>query len=326
MSHFSTKNSFIAISADFIQNKLPAANPTFVKVYVYLAMLCSQGADCEYREIADKLGILESDLMSAVSYWEDKGELTKTADGILIGSPACGAPAAETENPALPAGGNAAETPRAAPHNIKNAAEMINKNPELSNMIMLAQEILGKTITEHDMETIYWFCTDLKMQPEVVLMLLEYCVSKGKNRMSYIEKVAVSWNEMNLNTLDRAAEYIQNEEKNTGFLFSIRKIMGISDRSLSQIEEKYLTKWHDELKMSEEMIALAYEYCIIQTAKLSFPYMDKIIARWAADGITTVTEAEEDNKRFKNRSRRGETAFSDSKYDQTDLEMLSRNS
>ena len=176
------------------------------------------------------------------------------------------------------------------------------------------------------METIYWFHSDLNMTPEVILLLLEYCVSKGKNRMSYIEKVAVSWNEMGLLTSESVALYLKNEEQKTGFLYSIRKIMGISDRSLSQIEEKYLTKWHEDLKMSEEMIALAYEYCIIQTAKLSFPYMDKIITRWNKEGIFTIAEAEADNRKFKNRRESSETAFRENSYNHSDLELLTRNS
>ena len=117
---------------------------------------------------------------------------------------------------------------------------------------------------------------------------------------------------------------MDSEKQKTGFLYSIRKIMGISDRSLSQNEEKYLTKWHEEFSMSEEMIALAYEYCIIQTAKLSFPYMDKIISRWDAEGIKTVEAAEADNKKFKNRSRTRGTAFDDNTYDDDSLEILSR--
>lgn len=320
MSQFSTENGYVTVPSEFIKNKIPGANPTFVKVYLYLAMLAAEKADCEYSEIAHCLGLLESDLMAAIKYWQNEGVLEQNGNGIVL----CANPknASDEENSAA----ETAESMQTAPHNAANIADKINSDPELSNMFMLAQEILGKTITERDMETLYWFCSDLGMSPEVVLMLLEYCVSKGKNRMSYIEKVAVSWNEMNLNTPDSAAEYIQNEEKKTGFLYSIRKIMGISDRSLSQIEEKYLSKWHDELDMSEEMIALAYEYCIIQTAKLSFPYMDKIITRWAADGITTIAAAEEDNKRFKNKNRRTETAFTDSTYDGDDLEMLSRNS
>lgn len=314
MPTFSLTNDSVNIPSKFIKEKLPDANPTFVKVYIYLLMLASENRRCEFSEIADTLGLLESDLMLAISYWQKQGELTKTDSGILFGS----AQPQITEQPPAP------QVPQ--PRKVENLSEIIQSSKELSDMFMLAQEILGKTIAERDMETVYWFYSDLKMPPVVILQLLEYCVSKGRNRMSYIEKVAISWNEMGLNTSESVAAYLQGEEQKTGFLYSIRKIMGISDRSLSQIEEKYLTKWHEEFEMSEEMIALAYEYCIIQTAKLSFPYMDKIITRWHSEGIKSISEAEEDNRRFKNRSRNSDTAFTESKFDPHELEQLSRNS
>lgn len=313
MPTFSTKNHHVSVPARFISEKLPEANPTFVKVYIYLLFLAGENRQCEYRDIANTLGLLESDLMYAINYWQKLGELTQTESGIVFSNDA--PRAEETEVPE-----------REVRKKVENLAEIISASKELSDMFMLAQEILGKTIAERDMETIYWFYSDLKMPPVVILQLLEYCVSKGKNRMSYIEKVAISWNEMGLNTSEDVAVYLESEEQKTGFLYSIRKIMGISDRSLSQIEEKYLTKWHDEFGMSEEMIALAYEYCIIQTAKLSFPYMDKIITRWHSEGIQSIADAEEDNKRFKSRARQSDTAFTKSEFSQDELELLSRNS
>lgn len=310
MPYFSNDNRFIAVPAEFIRNHLPQANPTFVKVYLYLLMLASENTPAEFSEIADTLGLLESDLMLAIKYWESEGVIFKNGDTFSFSKKLPSAVSRE------------AFLERTHPENL---AQIIENDKVLSDMFAVSQEILGKTISERDMETIYWFYSDLKMPAEVILLLLEYCVSKGKNRMSYIEKVAVSWNEMGLNTAENVALYLESEEQKTGFLYSIRKIMGIADRSLSQIEEKYLTKWHEELSMSEEMIALAYEYCIIQTAKLSFPYMDKIISRWAAEGITTVSAAEEDNRKFKSRAKSDGTAFSDNDYNHDDLEKLTRN-
>lgn len=310
MPYFSNDNKFIAVPAEFIRNHLPQANPTFVKVYLYLLMLASENTSAEFSEIADTLGLLESDLMLAIKYWESEGVIFKNGDAFSFSKK-------------LPAASSQEAVPeRAHPENL---AQIIENNKVLSDMFAVSQEILGKTISERDMETIYWFYSELKMPAEVILLLLEYCVSKGKNRMSYIEKVAVSWHEMGLTTAENVVLYLETEEQKTGFLYSIRKIMGIADRSLSQIEEKYLTKWHEELSMSEEMIALAYEYCIIQTAKLSFPYMDKIISRWASEGITTVVAAEEDNRRFKSRAKGDGTAFSDNDYNHDDLEKLTRN-
>jgi len=311
MPSFSYKNGFVQIPASFIKNRLPEANPTFVKVYVYLLMLAAENTNMQYIEIANTLRILESDLMQAVAYWEKQGELIKQGDSILFSSAV-----ATTDVLSIP-------EPEPQSKKVENLTEIIAGDQELSDMFMLSQEILGKTITEKDMETLYWFYSELKMPPEVILLLLEYCVSKGKNRMNYIEKVAVSWNEMGLNNSESVAIYLQSEEKKTGFLYSIRKIMGISDRNLSQIEEKYLFKWHDEYSMSEEMIAFAYETCIINTAKLSFPYMDKIITRWHDAGISTIDAAEEDNRKFKNTGKPLENAFLDG-YDHDALEKLSK--
>lgn len=312
MPYFLNENKFTAVPTEFIKKHLPQSNPTFVKVYLYLLMLASENTNAEFSDIAETLGLLESDLMLAIKYWETAGVIFRNGDNFNFSN--CSDTTAK-EEPVLQV------QQKKRPENL---TAIIEADKSLSDMYAVSQEILGKTISEQDMETIYWFYSDLKMSPEAILLLLEHCVSKGKTRMSYIEKVAVSWNEMGLNNAENVALYIKNEEQKTGFLYSIRKIMGIADRNLSQIEENYLTKWHDDLGMNEEMIALAYEYCIIQTAKLSFPYMDKIITRWAKSDIRTVTAAEEDNRKFKKRSKQEETAFSDNSYDHDDLERLIR--
>ena len=313
MPQFTTENAFAQVPFDFIENHLPKANATFVKIYIYLLMLAQKNVRKSFKEIAETLGILESDLVNAADYWQEAGFIIADGENLHFVNPSTkGAPATSDLTQ-----GELAEP--------QSVAEAITENRELSDMFMFAQEILGKTITEKDMQTIYWFYQDLKMPIEVILLLIEYCVSKGKNRISYIEKVAVSWNEMGLNNVEAVTNYLKSEEQKTGFLYSVRRLMGIADRSLSQIEEQYLTKWHSEFLMSEEMIALAYEYCIIQTAKLSFPYMDKIISRWNSEGIRTVSEAEADNKKFKNRARSKDTAFSGNSYDSDSLERLTRN-
>ncbi|MBR4723877.1 MAG: DnaD domain protein [Clostridia bacterium] len=314
MPQFTTENGFVPVSFDFVKNHLPEANATFVKIYIYLLMLAVQKASEPSSEIAKTLGILESDLVNAINYWQNKGLLVSNGDSVSFGN---FSGALETSD--------SVQDEEDTQKNTENIAEIISSDSELADMFMLAQEIFGKTITEKDMQTIYWFFSDLKMPAEVILMLIEYCVSKGKNRMSYIEKVAVSWNEMGLNNVEAVTNYLKSEEQKTGFLYSARRLMGIADRNLSQIEEQYLTKWHNDFMMSEEMIALAYEYCIIQTAKLSFPYMDKIITRWNAEGITNVAQAEADNKKFKSRARAKDTAFGDNTYDSDSLERLTRN-
>ena len=118
--------------------------------------------------------------------------------------------------------------------------------------------------------------------------------------MKYIEKVAISWHENNIITVDAAEKYMKEKKEKNSYFGNMKRLLGIDDRNLSKTEETYLKVWKDEYNMSEDMIALAYEYCIIQISKLSFPYMNSIIERWSKNCITTITDAEKDKENFKN--------------------------
>ena len=98
--------------------------------------------------------------------------------------------------------------------------------------------------------------------------------------MNYIEKVAISWNKNGIFTIDAADKFITAEKEKNGYAYKIRKLFGIENRNLSKTEENYLKTWHDKFLMDEDMVELAYEYCIMQTTKLSFPYINSILKRW----------------------------------------------
>ena len=67
--------------------------------------------------------------------------------------------------------------------------------------------------------------------------------------------------------------------------------------------ERYLKTWHDKFLMDEDMVELAYEYCIMQTTKLSFPYINSILKRWHELNIHNVADAKKDHEDFKTKNR-----------------------
>lgn len=306
---FLIRSSGIFVPSYFIENFMPQANGTFLKVYLYTLDLAYNDKTMDNASIAKALSILESDVIQAYTYWFKEGLLTIN-DGIVEFSESPVPP--KTEQPQAPP----AYTPPAQPqtyshhqNNIHSAntksytagqvSAAIAQNKSLADMCTLAQNVLGKTLSSKDVQTLYWFYDGLGFSPEIILMLLEYCVSKEKRNMNYIEKVAISWRDKGLVTMDTVDKHIKDEHERYGYVYSLRKVLGILDRPLSQLEDKFLTKWRYSYNMTEEMVALAYEHCIIQTAKLSFPYMDKILLRWKENGIHTVLEAERDNQSFK---------------------------
>ncbi|NDO18380.1 DnaD domain protein [Lachnospiraceae bacterium MD329] len=306
MPKFNCRTEFIPVSADFVERLMPSANGAYVKVYLMALALGVKSEEMSTAEMAGKLNLLESDVVNALEYWNKLGALKYSREQVSFGS-------------------DVSEVQESKPQkkDMEEIRGAMTENPELADLCTLSQEILGKTLRNKDIETLYWFYDELGLSPEVITMLLEYCVSKDKRNMNYIEKVAISWHENGIVTIDAADRFINNEKEKSGYFYSLRKLFGIDNRSLSKTEETYLKSWRDDLGMDENMVGLAYEYCIMQTSKLSFPYMNSIIKRWNELGIHTVPEAERDHEDFKTKSKQNNLdVYNDDDFNYAELEKI----
>lgn len=289
MPEFKFNMDFVPISKDFIENVMPKSNAAYVTIYIYMMYLASTNQNKSTADIAKKLGLIESDVVNAIRYWTDKKMLISSDSSVYI-------------KKSLDEEVSAVEMKKS----FDDIAEIIEGNKMLSDLCMIAQEILGKSLNNKEIETLYWFYDQLGLSPEVITMLLEYCVSMDKRNMNYIEKVAITWNENNITTMDEANAYITKKSHNKEFITSLTHLFGISDRKLSNTEIKFFESWRDDLDMSADMVALAYEYCITNTSKLSFPYINTILKRWAEQGIRTIPDAEADHENYKNNNSQSE--------------------
>ena len=115
-------------------------------------------------------------------------------------------------------------------------------------------------------------------------------------------------------------------ELENGYAYKIRKLFGIENRNLSKTEETYLKMWHDKFLMDEDMVELAYEYCIMQTTKLSFPYINSILKRWHELNIHNVADAKKDHEDFKtkNKSQKDLSVYDDNNINYDELEEIMR--
>lgn len=272
----------IAIPKQLAEEVFPKTNAVFIKIYIHILMLLANGKSISFASIADELQLLESDVMQAVRYWENVGAIEVSDND-------------EPEVKSVPEN-NSEDNP--GEYELSDITKNVEGNKKLSEMLQLAEEVLGKTLSTAEIKSLYWFYDSLNFPPEVILMLLEYCVSIGKKSMSYIERVGSAWHKKGINTIDGVERFLREDEMKKNYMNNLKNLFGIRDRNLTGIEEDYLSKWHDSLNMSEEMIALAYEYCVLRINKISFPYMDRIISDWNDKGIHTIDVAEKSNAEF----------------------------
>lgn len=312
MPIFNAKFDYVPVSREFIENYMPPANGAYVKVYLYALSLGYDGLEMSNAEIARVLNLLESDVVNALAFWEKEGVLTVGDDSVTFK----GVAPKKTAHKAEPV----KEPPKRSSRDI---TEEMTDNKELAELCTIAQEIFERPLKKREIETLYWFYDELELSPEVITMLLEYCVSKDKRNMNYIEKVAISWHKNGIMTIEAANKFITAEKESGSYLGSMKKLFGFGDRNLTKTEETYLKAWRDDFGMDEEMVSLAYEYCLDAIHNLSFPYIDTIIKRWSELGITTPEAAKKDHEDFKGKKGKKDfDVFDNTKTDYDEIEKI----
>lgn len=279
-------NSF-NVSNEFVDKFMCDANGSFVKVYLYCLRLSNSGDTMSVSKIATLLNMIQSDVISALKYWDNMGilEFSKTEsndyyvnlfddfnvdkDKYIIKNDE--PKIKEQESPKKQLQINTAVYTRSD----LNAA--IQGNEKIKQIFTLSAQLLNKTLNTNDMNIIYMFYDYLKFPPEVIFSLIEYCVSIGKSNMRYIEKVGLTWADDEINTTAKAAAFIKQKNREMEFDNKYKQMFKVYGRDFTDSEIKMIKSWVNDLKASDEIIMQAYDLTVINTGKLAFKYMDTVV-------------------------------------------------
>ena len=158
------------------------------------------------------------------------------------------------------------------------------------------QRCLGRTLSTEGLKILLGMVEYLGLPGEVVNVLVHHCVERSRTRgvgrmpsMQSIEKEAYRWADAKIDTLEKAAAYIQSENRKSSRLGELCALLGISGRRLTPAEERYLLAWSD-MGFANDAISLAYEKTCENTGALTWKYMNSILERWNAQGLRTADQ------------------------------------
>lgn len=259
---------------DCAADSLKLASGKAVKVLLYIMRFKSEDGICE------ALGITDEDLEDALSYWKSVGVMYSEGEQ----------PAVREAAPAVQ------KAPRAIPKAAKavsadEIAARISGSAEIKTLLESIEGSMARPLTFDDQRTVIWIYDHLGLPPEVILMLVNYCVGIGRANMHYIEKTAVSWADEGIDSSAAADAKILVLQRNNTLSAKCANRMNLN-RKLTARENEYVAKWA-AAEADIELIMNAYERTVDATGKVSFPYMNKIIAEWTANGVKTSAEADE---------------------------------
>ncbi len=295
MADFFHFQKCVPLPIEFINKYMINANATYVKVYLYGLALCYESKEnVTNADIAEALDILETDVSKAWRYWKRVGLVSSEGKGsIMYNAIPCAETLHEEKKKEEPQQKKQSQThehkPSASMEEIYKAMDI---NPKMRETVKMAEQLLKKTLSSREIEAIYNFMQWYGMSEAVVLELFEYCVTIEKTSISYIEKVAQNWFDNGITTVEAATKVLNRAVKEIKMQNKCKKMFGI-DRAFSAGEIKYISVWVSEYMMSESMIKAAYERTVLNTGKLSMPYMNTILRSWHEKGIKSVSQIEQ---------------------------------
>jgi DnaD/phage-associated family protein len=193
----------------FINHYMPQAKGDYVKVYI-LGLKYAQNYSnnaLSNEVIAKTLNITEQETEEAWKYWEEQGIIrlvpySQGSDDVAIEF-------LVLKEKMLGIGENKPKIEKYSPDRIITARQ----NYKVRDMFEYIRRIYGREPSPNEMFTYLDWIEDYNMPPELIILLIDDCYSRGKKDLPYLKQVAKNWFDAGVNTLEKANEYAEKHKE-----------------------------------------------------------------------------------------------------------------
>lgn len=185
----------------------------------------------------------------------------------------------------------------------RDVISAMEKDNSFRGLYEEVQRQLGRNLNTEELKILLGFVRYLGLPEDVITMLVAHCRDRARRKGSSrnpslraIEKEAYFWAEQGIDTLEEAAAYIQYQNVRNTRMSVLMNLLQIRGRSLTAAEEKYAQSWID-LGFEDAVIGMAYERTCLNTGGLNWAYMNKILQRWHGQGLHTVDQVKNGDRK-----------------------------
>lgn len=255
----------------FINEFLPYANDTCVKVYLYGLYKCNTPNmyDNTLDSFATILGMDKEDVYSAFLYWQDQGlvQILATDPFEVVYNPVRSAIA---------------------------STKKYNKEKYADFNMQLEAILKGRNITLNEYYQYYEFMEVYHMEPEALILIIGYCVSaKGaKVGYNYVLTIAKNWAYDGITSYEKVDAKLQELEQNSSQIGDLFKLLGIK-RVASLDEKELFNKWQGEFEFSFDTILGVCKLYKKKKLKLStMEKLDSVLSKYYEMKLSSLKEIE----------------------------------
>lgn len=299
-------NSVFAVPSKIVDEGLKYSDG--VKLKVLLFVLRNSDKELNDKDISDGTGVNVTDIPEALDYWVSLGILCR-ADGEYTFPESRSDDSLKENTIELTSDNNSESENKLLKKDEKSekkqhftvtrpqkpdyvfTSQRLAVDEELALLVNEAQTVFGKTLANSDISTLLMLKDTCGLPLDVILMLIQYCLSIGKGNMRTVEKIGIGWADDGIYTLEAADNKIRQIKQTSKNFAIVSSAFGLSNAGTPTKKQlEYGDKWVGEWKFSPEMLREAYERCVDTKGMMNFKYIDGILKRWNANGIHNTND------------------------------------
>lgn len=271
----------------FIEDYMPAANGSYVKVYLYIAK-CLQAKESNFSisSLADQLENTEKDILRALMYWEKKGLMSLNRDkatGEILGLEML-IPFAERDFDTYENTAKESAASLGVDSDLSETGALDRRNSDFSETGALDRRISDFSETDAANTSTYE-SSGTDAPSNVNSDVHRASNSAQENNSSAVKPIQVP------------PEQIQELSANEDFVWVCNVVESYLERPMKPTEIQLITYLYGTLHFSRELILHLYDYCI-SMGKTACNYIQTVALSWHEQGIKTPEQAQNASVRY----------------------------
>lgn len=263
------------------------ANKTELKVICYVF---ANGGSAEVSAICDTISESEAAVLAAIAFWRGAGLLADEPEE---------KPAEKTkkqeqrnEDGEKKSSSDKKFSSAKSDYTLSEIALARKSNEQFGALVSYMEKLTGKLYNAAEQGIVLYLYDTLGIDSEVIMGVTQYCVSKGKSSVRYIEKTVMNITDEGVKTFAELEAYFGAEKKADEYRENIKRITGI-ERAFTKPELSHIDRWEKEYGYSYELVEYAYEKTVAKINKPQITYMSRILEGWHEKGLKTPSEVDE---------------------------------
>lgn len=303
----------------FINDYMPMANGTYVKVYL-LGYKYAHDKDMEIDlnndTIARHLEVPMEDVLRAWDFWQKKGiieKITNIEDSINYKVKFLSLKQLYIKNNIELFQDEEEEVEMEKMKSAPTVNDLVraNRDPDINRMFNNIDNIIRRQTVPMEKQRILSWINDYNMPPEVIEKAFSYSVeSRGVKNLNYVDTVVRNWYDQGLTNIDDVLEMFKDNDENYYRNQKIMKALGLHRRPVRPDEKKMMDKWLNQDGHSLELILEACNRD--KTASPSINYVNGILNDWKDKAIREVEDIEKMDEKQQSRPQ-GQKGYSSSR-------------